>query len=337
MKNVITCSLFFLAAFSISAQHTFSIVAIDEATGKIGSAGATCLTSADCGFCGGAVIISDILPGVGAINAQATVCIPNSNLNNGIDQMGQGNNANEVLTWLQANDDCQFGNIDSRQYGMVTNSTADGIVATGFTGANCLDEAGHLIGSNYSIQGNILIGTYVLDSMESRFLTTQGSFEEKMMAALQGANIPGADSRCLVDGLSSKSSFLRIASPDDVAGNFSVNLIVPATDPGVDPIDSLQTLFNALGLNNVQDPIINVNVNVFPNPTDGVFSMGIASPQDLNLTLLVFDLSGTLVYKKNVRKGQNEISIDSSNGAYVYQLKDSTLGLMHQNTLVIHK
>lgn len=337
MKIVFISFLFFLAALTAGAQHTFSIVAIDEATGKIGSAGATCLTSADCGFCGGAVIISDILPGVGAINAQATVCIPNVNLNNGIDQMAQGNNASEVLTWLQANDACQFANIESRQYGLVTNSTADGIQATGFTGANCLAEAGHLTGANYSIQGNILIGTYVLDSMESRFLTTQGSFEEKMMAALQGANIPGADSRCLDDGISSKSSFLRIATPTDVAGNFSVNLIVPATDPGVDPIDSLQTLFDALGLSNVENPLVDVEVSAFPNPSNGAFSLTIASPEALIMTLTVFDLRGAVIYENDVNKGHNEINMESSNGAYIYQLKDKTLGLIHQNTLVIHK
>ena len=41
-------------------QDTFSIVAIDPITGKVGSAGASCI--------GGSMIISDIHPGLGGIH-----------------------------------------------------------------------------------------------------------------------------------------------------------------------------------------------------------------------------------------------------------------------------
>ena len=51
---------------SVIAQHTFSIVAVDSITGEIGSAGATCLASED-----GAIDISDIVLGVGAIHTQS--------------------------------------------------------------------------------------------------------------------------------------------------------------------------------------------------------------------------------------------------------------------------
>ncbi|NNE28487.1 MAG: DUF1028 domain-containing protein, partial [Saprospiraceae bacterium] len=199
---------FFCLLLPLGAQHTFSIVAIDVETGKVGSAGATCLTSADCGGCGGAVIISDLVPGKGAINAQATVCIPNTNLNNGIQQLTNGADATSTLSWLIANDACQFGNSTNRQYGIVSLDPMGMVDAKGYTGISCLAEAGHRVGPNYSIQGNILIGEHVLDSMEANFLNASGSLEEKLMAAMQGANIPGADSRCLLDGISSKSSFL---------------------------------------------------------------------------------------------------------------------------------
>ncbi|MEM1218596.1 MAG: secretion protein, partial [Bacteroidota bacterium] len=65
LRFLLTLSFFFSLGSFLLAQHTFSIVAVDVATGEVGSAGATCLTSDDCGGCGGAVIISDLVPGRG--------------------------------------------------------------------------------------------------------------------------------------------------------------------------------------------------------------------------------------------------------------------------------
>ena len=89
-KQLGSCLVFCLMFWTLSAQHTFSIVAIDAQTGEIGTAGATCISSEDCGGCGGAVVITGIIPGRGAINAQAQICLPNSNLNNGIQFVEKG-------------------------------------------------------------------------------------------------------------------------------------------------------------------------------------------------------------------------------------------------------
>ena len=64
---------------------------------------------------------------------------------------------------------------------------------------NCFDYKNHIIGDHYAIQGNILLGQSILDSMESRFLNTSGSLSEKLMASLQGAKVIGADTRCYDD------------------------------------------------------------------------------------------------------------------------------------------
>ncbi|MGI9160724.1 MAG: hypothetical protein ACR2K1_13325, partial [Saprospiraceae bacterium] len=56
---------------NLSAQDTFSIVAVDTTTGEIGSAGASCLDNNSFPGSGGAIIISDILPGRGAIHTQS--------------------------------------------------------------------------------------------------------------------------------------------------------------------------------------------------------------------------------------------------------------------------
>lgn len=286
-------SLFLLLVFlsKPSAQHTFSIVAVDPETGEVGSAGATCLTSADCGNCGGAVIISDLVPGRGAMNAQATVCIPNSNLNTGIVQMQLGEAPDDILDWVLTNDNCVFGDTASRQYGIVDLSPEGNPRSTAFTGGSCLDYANHIIGPNYAIQGNILLGQSILDDMEAGFLNTEGSLAEKLMGALQGANVPGADTRCLDDGLSSKSSFLRVAAPDDGA-TFSLDLIVGATLPGVDPIDSLQTLFDEylVTVSTPAPPNNSWNVQVIQHPFSGEFLFRNLSGHPLQLRL--FDLVG---------------------------------------------
>ena len=80
------------------SQDTFSIVAVDTATGEVGSAGASCIA--------GSIIVSDIIPGRAAINAQALVCIPNVNLQNGLNWMSQGLSPQQVLDSLLAKDAC---------------------------------------------------------------------------------------------------------------------------------------------------------------------------------------------------------------------------------------
>ena len=52
------------------------------------------------------------------------------------------------------------------------------------------------------------------------------------MAALQGANIRGADTRCLDDGTSSLSAFIRVAEPLDGDDNFYLDLNINNTTNG---------------------------------------------------------------------------------------------------------
>ena len=115
-----------------------------------------------------------------------------------------------------------------------------------------MDYKSHILGATYAIQGNILIGEEVLINMEKNFNSTSGTLSDKLMAALQGANIPGADSRCLDDGISSLSAFIRVANPLD-DDNYFLDLNVNNTSNVQEPIDLLQDLYNQW-LND-QDPI----------------------------------------------------------------------------------
>ena len=231
--------LFYLACGSAAAQDTFSIVAVDLATGQVGSAGATCLD--DNQIAGGAVIISDVIPDVGAIHTQS-YWIP-ANQNAAHDQVvDNGLSPEELMAWLEDNDDENTPAV--RQYGMADLVTGSARAAA-FTGDNCFDWKGHIVGENYAIQGNILLGEEVLTQMEAGFLETDGTLAEKLMAALQGANVAGADTRCLEEGVSSRSAFLRVAYPGDNQDALTLDLVVSLTPFGVEPIDVLQEAFNA--------------------------------------------------------------------------------------------
>lgn len=328
--------LFLLPLSSLWAQHTFSIVAVDPVTGEVGSAGATCLTSSDCGGCGGAVIISQLTPGLGAINAQATVCIPNSNANNGNAQIAQGLQASAVLNSLLIFDGCQFGDTSNRQYGIVTLDSSNIPSAVSFTGSSALSYAGHHVGPTYAVQGNILLGPQIIDSMEARFNATSGPLCEKLMAALQGANVPGADSRCLADGISSESSFIRVAKPSD-SGTFWLDLVVGATLPGVDPIDSLQTLFDQFKTLNGLPFDSAPAVSIYPNPTSKDFNIDFSRAGGLSSEIAIFNAAGQLVHQVQRTPSQDLLPIRATDlgapGIYLIRISspgqlDSTLKLL---------
>ncbi len=222
------------------SNDTFSIVAVDLNTGEIGSAGASCI--------GGSIIISDIHPGVGAIHTQSYW--NGTNQNNASSLMDNGASPAEIIDYLVNND--VSNNPSIRQYGVV--DIIEGGRSAAYTGENCSDYKGHILGDTYAIQGNILLGSEILENMENQFLSFDGDLSQKLMASLQGANIPGADIRCIDDSLSSLSAFIRLAQSDDVQGTFYLDINVNNVDfvgYHIDPIDSLQNLFDDWYLENI--------------------------------------------------------------------------------------
>lgn len=272
MKNL---TLFLALSFylSLSAQDTFSIVAVDSITGEIASAGATCGDSIIWPNTPGALIISEILPGIGAIHTQSYY---NSfNQANARIRMEEGDSPEEIISWLEAND--WQNDAAVRQYGVVDYNNGSPRSAA-FTGENCLDHKNHIIGPNYAIQGNILIGPEILDSMEARFLREEGCLANKVMAAMQGAKVPGADSRCLDEGVSSLSAFIRVAQPGDAYDSLFLDINIAGTGFGVEPIDALQDKYDQWKDNNDYDCPIPSKTNdnftpeltkVYPNPSSG--------------------------------------------------------------------
>ena len=224
---------------------TFSIVAIDTLTNEVGSAGASCI--------GNSVIISDIHPNIGAIHTQSYYLQYNQNYASEL--MILGLSPSEIIEMLEEND--IQNNPGIRQYGIV--DMVNGGRSAAFTGNNCIDYKGHITGPNYSIQGNILLGPEILTQMENNFINTTGTLSDKLMAAMQGANIPGADTRCLDDNISSLSSFIRVAKPNDSSNNTYLDLRVNNTFGNSEPIDSLQTIYNQWVIDNINFDLGDIN------------------------------------------------------------------------------
>jgi uncharacterized Ntn-hydrolase superfamily protein len=227
----------FILVLTTYLWSTFSIVAVDPETGEVGSAGGSCIA--------GSIIISDIHITQGVIHTQSYY--HPTNQNNASNYMDQGYSPQEIIGYLVEND--VANNPGVRQYGVV--DLENNGRSASFTGGACSDWKGHLNGDTYAIQGNILLGPQILDQMEQNFLNTNGPLSHKLMAALQGAKIPGADTRCLNEGISTLSSFIRVAKPDDTSNNYfldlNVNSVIPYyTETGLwlEPIDSLQTMYD---------------------------------------------------------------------------------------------
>jgi len=314
-----------VSSLLISAQHTFSIIAVDATTGEIGSAGATCLDENAIEH--GALVISDVIPNVGAIHSQASLIFQNQT--NAHNRMVMGDSPEEIMDWLVAND--VQNNPEVRQYGVVDLNGGNPRSAA-FTGEDCFDEHNHITGSNYSIQGNILITQEVLTNMEAGFLNTEGSLADKLMGAMQGANIPGADSRCLDEGVSSLSAFLRVAQPTDTDasyGNLSLDINISATPNGVEPIDELQNAYDDFLSKDVEvlifpSPIIDFWVS--PNPSNGaitVFDRLMVADE-----IVVFNMLHQSILSKKTNAANTHTALDLAfveSGVYLMEMRKNGL------------
>jgi uncharacterized Ntn-hydrolase superfamily protein len=326
--------LFLACAFNlwqISAQDTFSIVAVDSVTGEVGSAGASCVDMDNFpqyqpDFLG------ELLPGLGAINTQSYY--NETNQQNARLRMLASNTPQQIINWLVANDvNATPGN---RQYGIAAIVNGKPQTAA-YTGADCFDFKAHITGRNYAIQGNILSGKHVLDSMEARFLRENGDLACKLMAALQGANSVGADTRCATYGTSSLFAFVKVSLPTDSFNKPSFRLTVKARSSApFEPIDSLQKIFNASKackhIMSLSDQPFPELLGLYPNPANRFVHLKFEGLSNQLVEIKLFSISGQLV--ANYEQGASDlISLDGIDaGMYTIQIK--CLGKVYRQKLI---
>ncbi len=185
MKEQIALALVILAFFPCLAAasdsrpgHTYSIIAIDKATGELGAAVQSHWFSV-----GSNVIWAE--SGVGAVCTQSFIDPSYGPL--GLDLMRAGRNAQEALAGLLRADK----NEAVRQVAMID---AQGRVAA-HTGKNCIPEAGNQVGDGFSCQANLMLKNTVWNAMATAFQSTKGELADRLMAALEAAEAEGGDIR----------------------------------------------------------------------------------------------------------------------------------------------
>jgi uncharacterized Ntn-hydrolase superfamily protein len=158
---------------------TWSIIARDNATGRLGIAVATKF------FAVGAMV-PHIRTGVGAIASQAFI---NPFFGpRGLDLLAGGASAEATIATLIAADDGRA----NRQLHVMDKT---GAVAA-YTGPACIDWCGHITSASCSVAGNMLAGPMVLGQTLATF-ESQSSlpFARRLLAAMHAGEAAGGDTR----------------------------------------------------------------------------------------------------------------------------------------------
>lgn len=164
---------------------TFSIIAYDSATGELGGAVQSRVFSV-----GNGVLWAEA--GVGVVATQAIVDV--SYGPQALALLRQGKSASEVVTTVWARDpdpDTVRWTKYGRQFAVVD---ARGGVAA-YTGPKATSWAGDRQGRHVTVQGNILAGAGVVDSMLAAFERTPGRLADRLVAALEAGQAAGGDTR----------------------------------------------------------------------------------------------------------------------------------------------
>lgn len=105
----------------------------------------------------------------------------------GMALLAQGRSAKETLDELLSSDPIS----EHRQVGAVD---ANGSAAS-HTGEQCIEWAGGVTGEGFAIQGNILAGPHVVESMRETFISASGQLADRLLGALLSGDRAGGDKR----------------------------------------------------------------------------------------------------------------------------------------------
>lgn len=176
---------------------TFSLCAIDPATGQSGAAVTTRVP-----FVGRAV--PHVRAGVGAVCTQAATVVEYGP--RGLDLMAKGVEPAAAVAQLLADDQQR----ESRQLGMIDMTGR----AAAHTGKNNGTWAGSKQGLHYTVQANIMVGPEVIEAVAQTFEATEGTglaLAERMILAMEAGQRKGGDRR--FGNL--QSAAIKIADPND--------------------------------------------------------------------------------------------------------------------------
>ncbi len=227
MKKIIF-SIILFSSISIYAQnsfysdsfaHTFSIVARDTITGEMGVAVQSHWFSVG-------TIVSWGEAGVGVVATQSFV---NPSFGpRGLALLKQGLTADQVLNLMieadPGKDVRQLAILDSR-----------GNVAA-HTGKNCIADAGHIVGDNFSVQANMMLNNTVWNAMEQAFTKSTGTLAERLLLSLEAAQEAGGDIR------GKQSTALLVVKPESSGQVWLDRKVDIRVDDHPEPIKELRRI-----------------------------------------------------------------------------------------------
>jgi uncharacterized Ntn-hydrolase superfamily protein len=176
---------------------TFSLCAIDPATGQSGAAVTTRVP-----FVGRAV--PHVRAGVGAVCTQASTVVEYGA--RGLDLLAKGVEPQSALQQLLADDQQR----ESRQVGVIDMKGR----SAAHTGKNNGNWAGSRQGRNYTVQANIMVGPEVVDAVAASFEASEGtgmSLAERMILAMEAGQSKGGDRRWG----NLQSAAIKVADPNN--------------------------------------------------------------------------------------------------------------------------
>lgn len=189
--------LFLLVTLHARAFATWSVIAVDQKTGQVVIASATCVPQqafANFPAKGLKDVQAIILPGIGVAAAQANVDRTRRLQKLIANELNRGTDPARIIDMLKTDDQ----NHPSRQYGIVDLKGRFGGYSGASNGKQSLDRQGRVEGTDvyFSIQGNILTGDAVVEEAVKAFKQARGALADRVMAAMEAADARGGDRRC---------------------------------------------------------------------------------------------------------------------------------------------
>lgn len=258
-------ALLLVLALPLPLEATWSVIAVDRATGRVVIASATCVAqSRFAGFPAEGLmdIQAIVVPGVGVAAAQAGVDATRANQRLIYDEMRAGTAPDSILALLRADPQ-----IERRQFGLVDLQGRCAGFSGADNGAASLSVQDSVPGTDivFSVQGNILASDEVVHSAVRAFQTESGDVADRVMAAMEAADATGGDRRCTCatepvpdapcEARTSFVAYLLVADPDDPPGesyndgdyHLYLNVTDDALAPGEDanPVTTLRMRYEA--------------------------------------------------------------------------------------------
>lgn len=252
MKRAAVAAAAIVVAWQVSADATWSVIALDRQSKAVVIASATCVPQQALERFP-AKDLRDVqaivVPGKGVAAAQAAVDRTRANQNLIFKELQKGTDPARILEMLKSD-----AAIESRQFGILDMQGR----AAGWSGGKNLpvsmDRHARLPGTEiyYAVQGNILASEAVVTDAMDAFAKASGELTDRVMAAMEAADARGGDKRCTCDtpprvnapcdGKTSHVAYILLSNPTDLAGptrdDVIYSMYIRVTDQDIAPAEN---------------------------------------------------------------------------------------------------